>query len=98
VNEQNTFGLLSNGKTSVRPLLSRPGAKPYTLLRVDRQRKFCSYLAGLRQPSLSARRGHSPTGGRRGDLEDPGRVAARQSRRCSESIAGRPVYEGNSQS
>jgi hypothetical protein len=82
----------------VSPEIPRPVAKPYTLLRVDRQRKFCSYLAGFRQSSFSPRRCHSTPGGRRGDLEDSGRVAARQSRWCFEGIAGRPVYEGKSQS
>jgi DNA-binding transcriptional LysR family regulator len=77
----------------VSPEIPRPGAKPYTLLRVDRQRKFCSYLAGFRQPSFSPRRRHSTPGGRRGDLEDSGRVAERQSRWCFEGIVGRPVYE-----
>jgi hypothetical protein len=48
---------------------------------------------------------HSPPGvvilplvDRGGDLEDSGDLADRQSRWCSEGIAGRPVCEGNSRS
>jgi DNA-binding transcriptional LysR family regulator len=78
--------------------ISRHGAKRCTAPRVDHQRKRCFYLAGLRQPSFSARRRHSTPGGRGGDLEDSRHLAARQSRWCSEGIAERPVYEGNSQS
>jgi Bacterial regulatory helix-turn-helix protein, lysR family len=75
----------------VLPEISRPGTKPCPCLRVNRQRKCCSYLAGLRQPPFSARRRHSTLGRRAGDLEDSSDLAERQSRWCSEGITGRPV-------
>jgi hypothetical protein len=83
----------------VSPEISRAGTKPWTRrLRIDRQLKCRSYLAGLCQPPFSARRRYSTPGRRGGDLEDCGHVAARQNRWCSEGIAGRPVCEGNSRS
>jgi len=76
----------------VSPEISRPGANPCPRLRVNRQRKCCSYVAAPRQPSFSARRRLSTPGRPRGYLEDCGHVAVRQSRWCSKGIVGRPVF------